>query len=391
MPWKLWNTRLTKTMADINGLNSTKGALVQQYIDGLTVPDRKLLSNAMEQGAYTANPQGDAMEKGERAYRRALLLVLTAHAKTGVPANDLALGIAAYRNHPGEQGKALLMAELSKLDESIRQMQQSPRVAACAKDGAAWLAWDGTRRNPLLAGSAIGQRGTNGPGTLGCFVRLEGRIYILSNMHVLQKKGVTDTAILHPPHLLGGTYNDVIARVKYVAPELDAALALVEPGVICQNETPEGDSIVGFNASPEPDRVWTKRGVATLKRWVEYSGPNRKIIRRNDLGPVEVEMEGQIEIKQADIDESRCLVQVPGDSGAVVTNEKGEVVALMHGQDSRDATIGQATGIGAILARWPMQILEPGSHVAPPSPVSKSEIPRPKGPRPYPFPAGGQR
>jgi hypothetical protein len=73
MPWKLWNTRLTKTMADINGLNSTKGALVQQYIDGLTVPDRKLLSNAMEQGAYTANPQGDAKEKGERAYRRALL------------------------------------------------------------------------------------------------------------------------------------------------------------------------------------------------------------------------------------------------------------------------------------------------------------------------------
>jgi hypothetical protein len=41
----------------------------------------------------------------------------------------------------------------------------------------------------------------------------------------LKKQGVTDTAILHQPHLLGGTYYDEIDTYVDGEPTLDAALA----------------------------------------------------------------------------------------------------------------------------------------------------------------------
>src|SRR5271166_5716402 len=176
MPWKDWNTRLTETMADINNISSTKGAVGQDYINGLTVPNRKLLSNAIKQGAYATNPQGEAIEKAERATRRALLLALIAHANTGVPANDRATGIAACKDYPGDK-RGLLNAELSDLERAIRQIKARGSIAKCADCADTWRDWDGTRQNPLLAGSAIGQRGTNGPGTLGCFVRYKGEIF----------------------------------------------------------------------------------------------------------------------------------------------------------------------------------------------------------------------
>jgi hypothetical protein len=365
MPWKLWNTRLTETMAVINKMNPTKGKAVQDYINSLTVPNRKLLSEAMAQGGYAANPQGKAMEKDERASRRALLLVLTTQANTGVPANDLERGKAAYRDNPGAQGKTLLAAALSDLDANIIQMQNG-RVAVRADDAATWTDWDGTRQSPLLAGCAIGQRGTNGPGTLGCFVRYRNEIYILSNMHVLKKQSVTDTAILHPPHLLGGTYYDEIATYADGEPTLDAALARVKPGVKCENRTPEGTVIRGFNSSPNPHDPVFKRGVATRERQGEILGPNPKPIRRTNLVPKKVVvMTDQILVQQADSDTSRYFFQVEGDSGSTVIDEDGKVVALMHGRHPGDVAVGQATTIGAIINRWPgMEILGPGVHVA---------------------------
>jgi hypothetical protein len=334
------------------------------------VPNRKLLSNAIKQGAYATNPQGEGIEKAERATRRALLLALIAHANTGVPANDRATGIAACKDHPGDK-RGLLNAELSDLERAIRQIKARGSIAKCADCADTWRDWDGTRQNPLLAGSAIGQRGTNGPGTLGCFVRYKGEIFILSNMHVLKKTGVTDTAILHPPHLLGGTFYDEIATYCEGDPGLDAALARVKPGVRCENRTPEGNVIVGFNSDFNVyDQVF-KYGVATGGRSGEILGLNPELIRCTDFGPKVVTMDPwyQILVQQSendDSDGSKYAFQVPGDSGSIVINREGQVVALMHGQVPGNVAVGQATTIDGILDRWPtMEILGPGVHVAP--------------------------
>lgn len=360
MAWKNWNTRLTQTMAVITGMNAVKAPAIQTYINGLTVPNRKLLSAAMEQGGYNANPMGKPMEKMERSFRRALLLVVTAKANTGVPANDLVRGVTAYNANQGQAGKDLLKAELSNLADSVMQL-----VGRGVGVGPAWVGWDATRQRPLLAGCAIGQRGTNGPGTLGCFVRLNGAIYILSNMHVLKKTGVVDTAILQPSHLLGGGYSDDVATYFDGEPTLDAALARVATGISCQNVTPEGMVIAGSSRNMGFGDPVRKRGVATLARLGENLGANPAQINRNDLG-APVVMTDQILIQQDDADPSPWGFQVPGDSGSIVVNANGEVVALMHGQVPGDLAVGQATSIGAILDRWPgMTILPAGVHVAP--------------------------
>lgn len=357
---KNWKTRLTDTMTVITGLNATKAPTVQAYINSLTVPQRKALSAAMAQGGYAANPLGKAMETVERSHRRALLLVVTARANSGVPANDLARGIAAYNANPAASGQALLRAELSNLADSVMQLQ-SRGVGV----DLTWGGWDGTNQRPLLAGCAIGQRGTNGPGTLGCFVQLNGAIYILSNMHVLRKTGTTDAAILQPPHLLGGTYFDEVATYYQGEPLLDAALARVTTGIQCSNVTPAGTVISGHNRNLVANDPVRKHGVATGARNGVCLGANPAQIPRGDLGPPVV-MTDQVLIEQADDDASAYGFQVPGDSGSIVINAAGEVVALMHGQVPGNVAQGQATTIGAILDRWPgMAILGPGVHVAP--------------------------
>ncbi len=361
MGHKNWNTRLTDTMTFITGINALKAPAVQTYINGLTVPQRKLLSAAMAQGGYAANPLGKAMEAMERSFRRALLLVVTARSNSGVPANDLARGVAAYNANPAASGKALLNAELSDLNVSVMQLQ-SRGVGV----DLTWGGWDATQQRPLLAGCAIGQRGTNGPGTLGCFVQLNGAIYILSNMHVLRKSGTTDAAILQPPHLLGGSYFDDVATYFDGEPTLDAALARVKTGISCENVTPEGTAIAGSNRNLAANDPVRKRGVATRARDGVNLGANPAQIPRGDLGPVAVVMTDQILIEQDDNDASPFGFQVPGDSGSIVINAAGEVVALMHGQVPGDLAVGQATLIGAILDRWPgMAILGAGVHVAP--------------------------
>jgi hypothetical protein len=356
---KNWNTRLTETMTFITSQNAIKAPAIQAYITGLTVPNRKLLSAAMAQGGYTANAMGKTMEKVERSYRRALLLIVCARSNSGVAATDLQRGITAYNANPGQSGKNLLNAELSKLAEG-----QMMLIARGQGVDLTWGGWDGLRQRPLLAGCAIGQRGTNGPGTLGCFVTLAGEIYILSNMHVLKKQTVADIGILQPAHITGGTYFDEVATYYQGEPLLDAALARVTAGVTCRNTTPEGTVIAGSNRNLAINDPLRKRGVATRARRGTLLGDNLVPIPRGDLGPPVV-MTNQILIEQADDDASSFGFQVPGDSGSIVINAGGEVVALMHGQVTGNVAQGQATKIGAILDRWPgLAIMPGGDHVA---------------------------
>jgi hypothetical protein len=229
-----------------------------------------------------------------------------------------------------------------------------------------WGGWDATRQRPLLAGCAIGQRGTNGPGTLGCFVSLNGSIYILSNLHVLKKTGAADKAILQPSHMLGGTSFDEIASFFEGEPKLDAALARVSAGVQVQNITPEGMQIGAARRGIGNGAPVRKRGVATRERAGTVVGANPTSITRGDLGPAVV-MTDQILVARDDGLDGTPTVgfQVPGDSGSLVVNAANEVVALMHGQVPGVLAQGQATLIAAILDRWPgLTILGPGVHTA---------------------------
>ena len=356
---KSWKKRLNETMGHITTQNAIKAPAILAYINGLTVPERKLVSAAMAQGSYNANPMGKAMEKFERVYRRALLLVVCARSNSGVAANDLQRGLVAYNANPGQSGKSLLDAELSQLAQG-----QLMLVARGQGVDTTWGGWDGRRQRPLLAGCAIGQRGPNGPGTLGCFVMLAGEIYILSNMHVLKKQTAADTGILQPAHITGGTYFDDIATYYQGEPLLDAALGRVKAGVTCSNTTPEGTSISGSNRNLIINDPLRKRGVATRARRGKHLGDNPTAIARGDLG-APIVMTNQILIEQADDDVSNFGFQVPGDSGSIVINAAGEVVGLLHGQVPTNRAQGQATKIGAILDRWPgLTIMAPGNHVA---------------------------
>lgn len=243
--------------------------------------------------------------------------------------------------------------EISNLPNAILAMKARGMVDLT------WGGWDGTKERPLLAGCSIGRRGSNGPGTLGCFVTIAGDVFILSNKHVLRQAGdAADDEVLQPPHQLGGTFFDSIATFEDELPTHDAAIAKVHSGINCSNTTPEGTAITGVNVAVLNGDI-TKRGCATRTRHGTITNANSPNV---NTGPVT--LVDQLLITRDDARDAYAarIFQVQGDSGSIVLNHNNEVVALGHGQAS--ATVLQATHIAPILAHFGAAILV-GAMVAP--------------------------
>ena len=355
-----WKTRLTETWAFIEGntlkLPAGPVATVKAYHGLLTDPQKQAVSLAMAQGAYAIGIT-KADEKTNRKLRRALILVLMAKSNSGNAANDLARALAALLANmtPGMAEKRL------KIEFADIPSAQSAMIMRQMAD-INWGGWDAARQRPLLVGCAIGRRGANGPGSLGCFVRRGVDVFILSNRHVLYQAGsittAEDSAVVQPPHQLGGTYFDVVADSLEEDPTHDAAIAKVKSGIVCTNATPEGRAITGSNAVGTGAPV-SKRGCATRHRCGTVS---------NGVSP-NVNNNSHILIDQLLIDRDDLLdtqptriFQIQGDSGSVLLNAADEVVALMHGQAT--ATSAQATHIGPILAHFGVTVLV-GTYTAP--------------------------
>jgi hypothetical protein len=258
---KTWKGRLSETWTYLEDSKfpAWQLAALKAYHDRLTDQQRKAVSEAMEQGAYVT--QQKVAEKLYRHARRALILVLMAKANTGTPANDLARARQALSaNMTDDQALQRLKLELGDLQQALTAMYTR---GLADMD---WGGWDGEMHRPLLAGCAIGRRGANGPGTLGCFVTRGNDVFILSNRHVLRQAAVNnDDDAIQPAHQLGGSYHDVVATVVDVDADHDAAIAQVKRGITCRNVTPEGTQITGSAVAGLGDPV-TKRGCATRLR-----------------------------------------------------------------------------------------------------------------------------
>ena len=357
---KNWKTRLKDTWASID---KDYGAKVPQkvqalkgYHDQLTDRQKKAVSEAMGQGAYPEEMKKaeKPMEKAMRVYRRQMILVLMAKAGTGNPDTDLQRAQAALdQSKVGNQAVGRVELELVNLPEIVGMMKQRGSVDD------AWDGWDGRRQRPLLAGCAVGRRGSQGPGTLGCFVRRGNDIFILSNRHVLRQDGkAADDEIIQPPHGLGGTYYDNIATFEDELVSHDAAIAKVHPGIQCMNRTPEGTTIQGSAVAAHNGAV-TKEGCATRQRHGTVINVNSR-----DVPTAQGQLQDQLLIERDDALDAHGgrTFQVQGDSGSVVLDHQNRVVALLHGQGT--ASQGQATHITPILTHFNVTILPPGVHIA---------------------------
>lgn len=355
--------RLDEVWTTIDSLKPTAGSrfALKGYYDAMTAAERKTMSTAMAQGnTYAANPLGKANEKIMRMYRRALILILMAKHNSGVVANDLIAAQAALAgNMTGDQAQTRCVNELPNIQAAILKMH------ATARADLNWAGWDGRKQRPMLAGCAIGRRGANGPGTLGCFLTDgTGAIYILSNRHVLYQDYAAggagpgaDALVIQPPHQLGGSYFDDVATLTADDPLHDAAVARVKAGIICSNTTVNG-IVIGGSAAATNNGAVRKDGCASRLRHGTITTLNSPNVHN---GSVSLTSQMLVDIDAGNDAHVGRIFQIQGDSGSVLIDHNNDVVALMHGQAS--AVQAQATHIAPILAHFNMQVMV-GVHTA---------------------------
>ncbi|HUW99184.1 MAG TPA: hypothetical protein VMV40_10190 [Acidiferrobacter sp.] len=355
--------RLDEMWSTIDSMNPAAGPkfALKAYYDALTAAERTTMSAAMSQGStYAVNPLGKANEKVMRRFRRALILILMAKHNSGVVANDLASAQAALAgNMSGDEARQRCVNELPNVQSAITNMK------ATARADINWGGWDGRQQRPLRAGCAIGRRGANGPGTLGCFlIDGTGAIYILSNRHVLYQgyaAGGTgpgaDNLVIQPPHQLGGSYFDDVATLFADDPVHDAAIARVKAGIICSNTTVNGIVIGGSAAATNNGSVRKDGCASRLRRGIVTTLNSANIFN----GSVNLIDQLIVDIDAGNDANPQRIFQIQGDSGSVLIDHNNDVVALMHGQAS--AVQAQATHIAPILAHFNMQVMV-GVHTA---------------------------
>src|SRR5579883_24861 len=282
---KTWKGRLAETLAIIETEEKNQqgnGSITQaikDFVARMSDAQRKELSESMAQGKYAKGvPQG--VEQVNRKYRRALILIYAVRCGLGVT--------EAIQYAKREVAR---FGDVQDLSNRVRQelkdhAQRLTSIRNQLGQPATWAGWDVTKYRPLLAGAAIGRRGAHGPGTLGCFVRKNGHIYILSNHHVLQQKGSSDKEIIQPAHEVGGSYTDVVAIYEDGEPTLDAAIARVVAGIRVDNRTPGGAGFViqGKSDSVRDGMAVKKAGACTGKRYGNIISATTITFPRWDLG-----------------------------------------------------------------------------------------------------------
>ncbi len=391
---KFQQTRINETLAEIvqmeaNGqLQYGSHAIsdgLRTLLTALSPVDRNLLNEGLKRGDYTNSGPGITAwgaqhaqintartnEKKERALHRALLMTLALKStQPFAAAVQTAIGLVlGMRNAVGAPGSDQRVAELkSRLQHEVHDLNAALGMVQQMVMEQGFTGWDTTKyRAPLRPGCAIGQRGTNGPGTLGCFVRdAAGSIYILSNLHVLKQAGVGlgDAEILQPAHLTGGSYTDVVADYVDGEPLLDASIARVRAGIQVTQELPgpTGFTISGTTQAYQWQLV-KKLGCATgfrrgeISRALPYVQPMPR--------PGFTVLNNAIEItRDGNLDTVDLGFQLQGDSGTILCDLQGRVIALMSlGGGSKQQT-GIAVLIDPILQRFNVTILGPGLHTA---------------------------
>jgi hypothetical protein len=354
---KFQHTRLNETLAEIAEMERTGDLQIGAHtisdrmralVNALSNAEKGTLNEALKRGDYVNRGPGLATwgqqrtqmnelksnEKKERALHRALLMALTLKSNQAINAavQDASAVVNGMRNAVGGAGSTARLNELkNRLRQEVHDLDAALDMVRLQVNEVTFGGWDRTKhRNPLRPGCAIGQRGTNGPGTLGCFVtNAAGHIFVLSNLHVLKQAGIGagDAEIIQPAHLTGGTYADVIADYVDGETTLDAAIARVRPGIqVTQTIAgPNGFTISG-TANPYQWQLVQKRGCATGYRRGEVSDAQERSVPMGRAGFGNVNHLLQI-TRDGDRDDVDNLgFQLPGDSGTILCDIQGRVV-----------------------------------------------------------------
>ncbi|MGY1712885.1 hypothetical protein ACI78R_00340 [Geodermatophilus sp. SYSU D01106] len=207
------------------------------------------------------------------------------------------------------------------------------------------------RTRPLVPGLSIAHAAVSA-GTLGGFVRLDGRLAVLSNNHVLAAEGAgaVGDPVLQPGPADGGTATDRVATLAAVAPltdgpnRVDAAVATLDEGVTAEpGDVPGGPlgAAVPDGLEVEPDEEVEKVGRTT--------GHTRGRITAVEVDGVAVQYDDGVHVfdDQIEIEGLSGAFSSGGDSGSVIWRSSDRApLALLFAGSGR----GGRTGAGLTFA-----------------------------------------
>ena len=207
------------------------------------------------------------------------------------------------------------------------------------------------RTRPLVPGLSVAHAAVSA-GTLGGFVRLDGRLAVLSNNHVLAAgdAGVVGDAVLQPGPADGGTPADRVATLAAVARltdgpnRVDAAVATLDDGVTAEPGGFPGGPLgatVPDGVEVEPDEVVEKVGRTT--------GHTRGRITAVEVDGVAVQYDDGVHVfdDQIEIEGLSGAFSSGGDSGSVIwrSSDRAPLALLFAGSGQ-----GGRTGAGLTFA-----------------------------------------
>ncbi len=306
---------------------------------------------------------------------RELKARLTARLAEGFPpvvASDLggrvwtrpAIGLAPVS--PGRVHLAIRVAAqadaeilLTGLDDVVRaevDVRVTGPILAQASPSAGQLQ---QRTRPLVPGLSVGHPAVSA-GTLGGFVRLGGRLAVLSNSHVLAAAGAgaAGDAVLQPGPADGGTPADRVATLAAAVPftaranRVDAAVATVDEGVGADPGAVPGGPLgttVPDGYEVEPDEEVEKLGRTT--------GHTRGRITAVEVDGVAVQYDDGVHVfdDQIEIEGLSGAFSAGGDSGSVIwrSSDRAPLALLFAGSSE-----GGSTGAGLTFANPLSTVLE---------------------------------
>ncbi len=215
------------------------------------------------------------------------------------------------------------------------------------------------RTRPLVPGLSVGHPAVSA-GTLGGFVRLDGRLAVLSNAHVLAAGGsaAVGDAVLQPGPADGGTTADRVATLAAVEPftpganRVDAAVATLDPGVTAEPGRYPGGPLgetVPDGVEVEPDEEVEKVGRTT--------GHTRGRVTAVEVDGVAVQYDDGVHVfdDQIEIEGLSGAFSAGGDSGSVIwrSSDRAPLALLFAGSSE-----GGSTGAGLTFANPLSTVLE---------------------------------
>jgi hypothetical protein len=244
-------------------------------------------------------------------------------------------------------------------------VEHLPVQQALARSGTKVRALAGTtpsqhqeRRRPAIGGVQISPVGANFVGTLGCLVRRDSALFVLSNNHVLADTNrlPLGTQIVQP---VGSIVTDVFARlndfeeIRFPAPggpaprnRMDAAIA----AVTTQNLVDDGTILGVPGYTPELLAARPAMPVTKSGRTTGVTTGRITAIRVNGVtvnygtpqNPVIATFDNCVEI----VGEPKQSFSGPGDSGSVILEaESGKPVALLFAGDGTTTTACDLTAV----------------------------------------------